>query len=86
MMNEQEVINVLTIRMLDGVGDVNGRRLIDFFGSAQEVLRQKTDSLLKTPGTGRSLNKKLDFGKARSAAESEMEFVLKNRIDVCPYG
>ena len=86
MMEKQEVIHMMTIKFLEGVGDVNGRKLIEFFGSAAEVLRQSNRTLRKVPGTGKKLLSKSHIGKARALADQELEYVERNHIGVTCYG
>jgi DNA processing protein len=52
---QEDLIYKLALKEADGVGGVNFRHLISYFGTAQEVLEATDGKLLKIPGIGPGL-------------------------------
>ena len=52
-MTENEFLALLTLQHIPHLGDGSIKKLINIFGSAEEVLRQKEESLLAIDGIGK---------------------------------
>jgi DNA processing protein len=47
-----EIDSLLALNMIDGIGPITIKRLLDAFGSAREILRTPADTLCRTTGIG----------------------------------
>jgi DNA processing protein len=72
---QEDLIYKLALKEADGVGGVNFRHLISYFGTAQEVLEASDGKLLKIPGIGPGLVSAIK--KARKGLR-EAEMVVKD--------
>jgi DNA processing protein len=68
------------ITLIPGVGDINGKKLISYCGSAEAVFREKRKALLKIPGIGESTVSSIVSNKVLDRAEEEMIFIEKYKI------
>lgn len=71
----------IALTLIDGIGDVNGKALLAYCGSASEVFRQKKTHLQKIPGIGEYLAGKIENNKgAFERADEEIGFIEKYKI------
>ena len=79
-MKNEELIALLKLQSIHGIGDVTLKKLIQTCGSAQQVLQESENTLESVEGIGKStawaIKNKVDAQKA----EQELEFILKNNI------
>ena len=75
-----DTLSSLALTLCPGIGHINGKRLVDALGSAEEVFRQRQKLPELLPGVGPALVKALDCPEAFRRAERELEFVEKNRL------
>ncbi len=68
------------ITLIPGVGDVNGKKLISYCGSAEAVFRENKKALLKIPGIGRSTVASIVSHSVLDRAEEEIAFIEKYKI------
>ena len=68
------------LTMIEGVGDVLARQLLEVLGDAEAVFVEKPRLLEKVPGIGKTIATKERRDKALSLAEKELAFVEKNHI------
>ncbi len=84
MMNE-DLLYQLALTFVDGVGPQSARKLIQHFGSAQEVFRQKARDLSQVPGINTTRVAAIagysDFAKA----EHEISYCEKHHIEVISF-
>lgn len=66
--------------MIPGVGDVNGKKLISWCGSAEAVFREKRKNLLRIPGMGVSTVDSILGTRVLTRAEKELAFIDRYRI------
>jgi len=71
------------ITLIPGIGDVNGKKLISYCGSAEAVFREKKKTLLKIPGIGTSTVNSILSQKVLERAEEEIRFI--ERFKITPY-
>jgi DNA processing protein len=71
------LIYQIGITLIPGIGDVNGKKLISYCGSAEAVFREKKRNLLKIPGIGQSTVNSIVSQKVLERAEQEIVFIEK---------
>lgn len=79
-MKEQDLIYVLALQKVPKVGDIIAKRLIAHCGSAEAVLKEKKQHLLKISGIGKSVIGDLYSAQHLEAAEAELKFIKNNDI------
>ncbi len=84
-MRHSELLALLTLQNVEGVGDVIAKKLISHCGSAEEVFRAKSSALSRIDGVGTSLAAKIRNKPPLDQAEREAAFIEKNAISVLPY-
>ena len=84
-MKEDELHAFLTLQRIPNLGDTSIKRLIARFETAQQVLDQKKESLLKLDGIGAFKLKAFFEKEHRLAAEEELKFIQEHNIDYCSY-
>lgn len=84
-MKEDELHAFLTLQHIPNLGDTSIKRLIARFETAQQVLDQKKESLLKLDGIGAFKLKAFFEKEHRLAAEEELKFIQEHNIDYCSY-
>ncbi len=68
------------LTMINGVGDILGRQLLQTVGSAEAIFTEKPSSLEKIPGIGRTLIAEIKQADVLKKAEKELDFINKNNI------
>lgn len=81
-MSEQNLIYLLALLRVEGVGDIMAKKLLAHFGSAQDVLNAKPQELAAIDGVGTVLLKKFKDKSVFEKAKAEYDFILKNNIKV----
>lgn len=79
-MRHIELIALLTLQQVPGVGDLTARKLIAHCGSAEEVLRTQPAALARIDGVGSVLATRFRDAAPRRKAEAEADFISKNGI------
>lgn len=80
-MISEELKYQIGLTLIEGVGDVSGKSLIAFCGSAKAVFETKKSDLSKIPGIGEyTANIILKSNFVLQKAEKEVEFIIKNNI------
>lgn len=74
------LLHQIAITLIPGVGDVNGKKLISYCGSAEAVFMEKRNSLMKIPGMGISTVNSILGNKVLARAENELRFIEKYGI------
>lgn len=70
------------LTMVDGVGDIIARHLLEALGDAEAIFRLRRSDLAKIPGVGASLVSRLLDPEVLRRAERELRFVEDNRIQL----
>jgi DNA processing protein len=73
------------IGMIPKIGPVLTKRLIAYCGSAEGVFQEKGNHLSKIPGIGERLVEHILNHKNLDAADEEIEFITRNKIDTLFY-
>ena len=84
-MEEQEIISILALMKMEGVGDIMAKKLIHHFGNAQLVHKAKASQLAAIDGVGQVLIKNLKNTAAFHLAESEYRFLKDHKIQTLYY-
>lgn len=79
-MFKQELLYQLALTLIPGIGDINGKRLLAYCGSAEAVFKAKQNELLKIPGIGAVIMKNILHHQSFGKAEEEILFLEKNNI------
>lgn len=81
-MKNEELLNLLALIRVDGIGDVMAKKLIAHCGSALGVFSEKKQTLVKIPGVGTSITYALRDKTYFEKAAEEIEYMDKNNIQV----
>jgi len=84
-MNSNELLHILALLKIDGVGDIIAKKLINHCGSAENVFRSKPDFLKSIDGIGEVLVKKLNNKAVLEKASNELKFIENEKINVLHY-
>lgn len=76
---------LLALQAIDGIGDINARKLIEHCGSAQQVLEEKPTVLEKIKGVGPAISGKIKNKKIFEKAEKELRFIDANNVEIISY-
>lgn len=82
---ENPLLYQIGISLIPGIGDVNGKKLISFCGSAEAVFKSSRKALNAIPGMGATLVNNILNQKVLIHAEKEIEFLDKNHIRTLYY-
>lgn len=80
-MQENEIISLLALLKIDGVGDIVAKKLLNHCGSAQEIFSTKASTLTSIDGIGQVLIKNLKNKSVFAEAEKEYRFIQENNIN-----
>ena len=81
-----ELVSMIALAMMPGIGGITARKLIDLYGSPEAVFRQKKEYLRKIPRIGEMLADSAFRNKALEEAQKEMEYIRSEGISVICFG
>jgi len=81
-MQQEELIYLLALQQIKGIGDIIAKKLISYCGSAKAVFNEKKNHLSKIPGVGDVILKKFNESNLLTKATHELEYAKKNNIQV----
>lgn len=81
-MKEQDLLYLLALQRIEGVGDIMAKKLLTHFGSAEAVFNTKASQLAAIDGVGSVLLKNLKDKSVFEKATQELEFIKANEINV----
>lgn len=81
-MSHEELVYVLALQKVEGVGDIVAKKLIAHCGNAEAVFETKTSQLGAIDGIGSVLLRKLKDKNIFALAEAELKFIIDNEIRV----
>lgn len=84
-MNSTELLHILALLKIEGVGDIVAKKLINHCGSAENVFKATGKTLKTIDGIGDSLVKKLKDKTVFDKAERELDFIEKEKINCLFY-
>ena len=79
-MTDETLKYKIGITLIKGIGCTLAKNLIAYIGSVEGVFSEKQKNLAKIPGIGEVLSKEIVSQDILKRAESEIEFILKNKI------
>lgn len=82
IMTENDLLYTLALQHVTNIGDITAKRLIGHCGSAEAVLKEKKQNLLKIGGIGNAILKDLFEAYHLIAAEKEIKFIKDNKLKV----
>jgi len=85
-MSENETIALLRLQITPGVGPVNARKLIGYFGRASAIFEHSEKSLLEIPGIGRGRVSSLLSETYKRQAAEQWERIQKRGIRCLAFG
>tara|TARA_R110002049_G_scaffold307520_1_gene508226 strand:- start:37429 stop:38616 length:1188 start_codon:yes stop_codon:yes gene_type:complete len=80
-MTENDLLYTLALQQVQNIGDITAKKLISHCGTAEAVLKEKKQNLLKIDGIGSALLSDLHQTKYLTIAEKEIQFIKDNGID-----
>ena len=80
-MHEQEIICLLALLKIDGVGDIVAKKLLNHCGNAEEIFKTKASTLASIDGIGQVLIKNLKSKDVFNLAEAEYKYIQANNIN-----
>ncbi|SFC95366.1 DNA-processing protein DprA [Algibacter pectinivorans] len=81
-MTENDLLYTLALQHVPNIGDITAKRLISHCGSAEAVLKEKSQNLLKIDGIGSVTISDLFKPHHVKEAEKEIRFIKENNIEV----
>lgn len=81
-MTEQELLHLLALQKIEGVGDIMAKKLLTHCGSAEAIFKTKSSQLAGIDGVGSVLLKKIKDKTVFDRAEKELFFIKKNDVQV----
>ena len=81
-MNDQELLYLLALQKIDGVGDIIAKKLLNHCGSAENIFKTKASQLASIDGIGQFLIKNLKSKSVFLEADLELKFIKDHLIDV----
>lgn len=84
-MNDSELFYLLALQKVEGVGDIVAKKLLSHCGSAENVLKTKASQLAAIDGIGSVLRAKLKDKSIFEKAETEIQFIKDNNINVASF-
>lgn len=77
---QDDLLYKIGITLIDGVGDINAKKLIAACGGLEEVFKSKKHQLLKIDGVGEYIANAIVTQKVLTRAEKEVNFISKNKL------
>lgn len=78
-MTDQRIYQI-GLTMINGVGNILARHLLDAFGDPERIFEERQSALEKIPGIGSNLACEIKRPEVLARAERELEFILDKRI------
>ncbi len=82
-MNDTELLHLLALLKVEGVGDITAKKLLDHFENAQEIFRAKPSEITAIDRFGQGLVKRLKDPCIFKKAEAELAFITQHHLQVC---
>ncbi|AFU68087.1 DNA protecting protein involved in transformation DprA/Smf [Psychroflexus torquis ATCC 700755] len=79
-MQEQELLYLLMLHKMQGIGHINAKKLLQYFGSATALFQASANDLKEVDGIGSKRIKTLRDSAIMKGAEQELNFIQSNTI------
>ena len=70
------------LSLIEGLGSVNKRKLLEKFKEPKIIYNLKKEELLKIDGIGENLANKILSIEKRKCVDKHIEYMIKNKIDI----
>lgn len=77
---KEQLLYQVALTMINGVGDILARHLLESFGNAEAIFKESQRLLEKVPGIGPKLINEIRRPEVLLRAEKEIDFIRKNQI------
>lgn len=84
-MEQKELLSLIALQHIPGIGSITAKRLVEGVGSAARVFEHRTELVSMIPNVQPSLVRALDYPEAHRRAEQELEFIAKHHITCIGY-
>lgn len=84
-MHDQELLSLLALQKVEGVGDIVAKKLLNHCGSAEAIFKTKASQLAGIDGVGQVLLKNLKSKEIFLQAELELNYIKNNNINYSFY-
>ena len=85
IMNDSELLHLLALLKVEGIGDVVAKKLLNHFPTAESIFKAKASKLSAIDGIGQVLIKNLKNKSIFELAKAELHFIAENDIKVLFY-
>jgi len=82
IMSEKDLLAVLALSKVEGIGAISAKKLINHFGSAGAVLKMNSTQLASVDGVGTVMLRNLKDKTIFEKAEQELKFIQNKRVKV----
>jgi len=80
-MSSNELLHLIALLQIKGVGHITARNLIQTLGSSEAVFREKAVTLSRIQGISTTLAQEIKKAESLKRAETELHFIEKNQIN-----
>ncbi len=81
----EKLIYQIALGNMPGIGDINAKKLITYFGDIETIFKESFRNLIKINGIGSGLAKSLTENRSLDRAKKELEFIRKHDIKTSYY-
>ncbi len=81
-MTDNELLHLLALQRVEGIGDIMGKKLLNYCHTAEAIFKTKSSQLATIDGIGKILLKNLNDKTIFHQAEAELKFIQNNDIQV----
>ena len=82
---DKKLVYKIAISLIPGIGSINARKLIAYTGSLEGVFSEKRQTLMKIPGIGETLSRKVSDKSILEKAELEIKYLDEHRVKAMFY-
>jgi len=84
-MSQENIFYLMALLRVEGVGDIMAKKLLNHFGTAENVLKAKATQLAAIDGVGSVLLKNFKDKSIFEKAKQELDYVQKNNIELLTF-
>jgi len=79
-MDHSELVYIIGLSMIPGIGSITARKLINSIGTARGVFHEKRSTIRKIPGIGEFVAARISENNLLDKAEEEIKYIERNNI------
>ena len=80
-MSENKLLYQIALSNIPGVGDINARRLLEYYGTIEDIFSESYNSLIRIPGIGSSIARSVSENRSLERAKKEVDFISRYGIN-----